>query len=761
MIHIGTNGPTFHLQAGGVSYIMSVLADRHLVHGYWGAGIEVFDPAQLYSTGVRPYSVSESIDSRKAAEFHKFWVSPEGSLSDKGQLKPDNLYSPERLPLEYPTTGNGDLRESALGFCHTGGNHLPLLEYRDYELINGVPGPDGLPYISDPKENCKTLRITLVDRLNKVEVELFYLPLPDLPVILRWARIRNSSDQRIVINKAYSASLDLPGSNLDLTTLNGSWGRERHLHRRHLAPGLQAVESRGGASGHQHSPVMVLSDRDSTENNGRAWSMSLIYSGNHRHSAEVNQYGASRLQCGINPNGFQYELNPEGYFDTPAAVLVSSITGQSGISDGYHQFVRHYLLPTQWRDRDRPIVVNTWEAHYFDVNSKNVLELARQGKGIGGEVLVLDDGWFKNRKDDKRALGDWFPDSGKFPEGISETAKAVRAEGMDFGIWVEPEMVNPESELYRRHPDWVLGSSERNPVLARNQLVLNLGKSEVVEYLLDLLSGLFSSGPISYVKWDMNRYMAEIDDPGAPHRYMLGLYRLWATLVDRFPHILFEGCAGGGGRFDFGSLAYMPQFWTSDQTDALERQRIQYGSSLLFPPETMGAHISAVPNHQLGRVTPAEVRGLTALCFNFGFELDLQFEPEADKVVYRRLSELYKEYRGLFRTGRFHRLLPRQYQFSDSSSHPRDPHAWSIVSLSRDVAFVFFFQALAEPNDDGLWLQIPGLDENAEYRDEERDTSYDSAFLENRGLWIPPAAGDYRSVYWILTRRTGNRRPLR
>ncbi|RKX68982.1 MAG: alpha-galactosidase, partial [Spirochaetes bacterium] len=583
-----------------------------------------------------------------------------------------------------------------------------------------------------------------------LRVDLYYLPLPSLSIILRWNRIQNNSETAVDINHASSASMDFPGDDMDMITLNGSWGRERNLHRRAIAPGIQSIESRGGTSSHQHSPFIALASRDATETNGTVFAASLIYSGNHRHLVEQDQYGSLRLQCGINPNGFSIHLPPGESFDTPAAVLAWSDSGLTGISDNFHPFVRHYLLPALWRDRDRPVIVNTWEARYFDVNSQNILELAEQGKEIGGEVLVLDDGWFENRKDDKRALGDWVPDSVKFPGGLSDAVNKIRNLGMGFGIWVEPEMVNRDSELFRRHPEWILGSTGRKPVLARNQIVLNLGKSEVVEHLLDVLSGLFSSTPISYVKWDMNRYMAETDEPETPHRYMLGLYRLWSTLVSRFPHILFEGCAGGGGRFDFGSLAYMPQFWTSDQTDAVERQRIQFGTSVMFPPETMGAHVSAVPNHQIGRITSAESRGLTALCFNFGFELDLTIESEKDKAVYSRLSRLYKKYRTLFRTGRFLRLLPELYHFNNSKSHQRDSHAWSIVSTDKNESIVFYFQAMANPNDDGRWLRISGLEEHSSYMDVEKQTIHDSAFLMNRGLWIPPAAGDYRSVFWIL-----------
>ena len=616
MIHIGNNGRDFHLQAGSSSYVMSVLAGKYLVHGYWGSRLRSADPTQMITLGGRHYSVVEDIDPETAAPFHGNWAAEAEGLSDRRRCIEDNRISIERLPLEYPVAGSGDLRASALGIRYADGSRTGRLEFSGHEILSGAPGPEGLPYVSALPEKCETLRIDLKDRAAVLTVSLFYLPLPGLPVILRWSRLHNGSEAPLSIEHAASASVDLPRNNADIITLDGSWSRERYFHRRPLSSGLQQVGSRGGASSHHHSPFMALADREATESTGRIWSVSLIYSGNHRHAAERDRYGSARLQSGINPADFSVHLDPGESFDTPAAVLAFSDSGLTGLSDAHHRFVRSFLIPERWRGRNRPIVANTWEAHYFDVNSFNVVELAKKAKVIGAELLVLDDGWFKNRIDDKRALGDWIPEEAKFPGGLGDAVRAVRETGMEFGLWVEPEMVSPDSELHRRHPDWILRAPGRESMLARNQLVLDLSRPEVVEYLLDLFSGVFSSAPISYVKWDMNRYMSEVGNPDlhpgeqgeVAHRYMLGLYRFWSLITERFPHILFEGCAGGGGRFDFGSLAWMPQFWTSDQTDAVERQKIQFGTSLLFPPETMGAHISAVPNHLVGRITPPETR---------------------------------------------------------------------------------------------------------------------------------------------------------
>ena len=781
MILVDGKKGCFHLQAGRSSYVLGVLDGRYLVHGYWGpalSGKAVL--SQMVTPGGRPYSVVENLSTGSAESMHRHWrtggdhrkspttITAPGTdilgsgLSDRRRRPEEDQISVERLPLEYPTAGSGDLRCPAMTVRLKDGIRCIRPDYSGYEILDGYPGPAGLPWVTALEGECSTLRIDLTDAAAGIEVNLFYLPLPEVDVILRWSRIRNESDSAVTVEAAASASVDLPAGPADVITLDGSWSRERHFHRRPAAPGLQQVQSRGGASGHHHSPFMAVADRDATETCGQVRGVSLMYSGNHREVLERDRYGGMRLQAGINPEGFAVHLPPGENIDSPGAVLAFSNTGLGGLSANHHRFVRSCLLPEPWRNRNRPVIANTWEAHYFDVNRDNVVALAGEAKEIGAEVLVLDDGWFKNRIDDHRALGDWIPDEGKFPGGLGETVNAIRELGMGFGIWVEPEMVNPESELFRRHPEWILRAEGREPMMARNQLILDLSRPEVVDYLMDLLSGIFSSAPITYVKWDMNRYMAEIGNPDLPaerqgevtHRYMLGLYRLWGTLIGRFPHILFEGCAGGGGRFDFGSLAYMPQFWTSDQTDAVERQKIQYGTSLLFPPECMGAHVSAVPNHQLGRITSAETRGLTALAFNFGFELDLANETDGDKAVYRELSKLYKENRELFRTGTFHRLLPAPAgtPVDALEGAPANRHAWMIVAEDGRRAMVFCFRTLAEADDDGFRLKLQGLDPEAVYRDTASGAEFDAVLLENLGLWVPPSVGDFRSLYWSLER---------
>ena len=468
MIHIDDDAKCFHLRAKDSSYVINCFDGRYLIHGYWGEALSSPNPSQMSTLGACPYLITEPLDEASLERYKRNWIQEGKDENRSCPSESSSIFSPEKLTLEYPIAGMGDLRTPALRVRLANGSASGFLSYQGYARLGGCPGPDGLPYISHAPFDCETLRIDLKDEFSGIQVSLFYLPLQDLPIVLRWVRLINTSGKTVEIEAIASVSLDLPGFDGDMVSLNGSWGRERHFHRRPVSPGVQMVESRGASSSHQHAPFLGLADREATERWGRVWGLSLIYSGNHRHLAERSQYGTLRLQCGINPDGFSFRLPPGEHFDAPAAVLVWSCQGFSALSEAFHGFTRACLLPAQWRNTDRPIVINTWEAHYFDVNIDKAAALAREGKKIGAEVLVLDDGWFVNRRDDKRALGDWAPDSGKFPGGLREAARRINDLGMKFGIWMEPEMVSPDSDLYRRHPDWILSAPGRNPSLARN-----------------------------------------------------------------------------------------------------------------------------------------------------------------------------------------------------------------------------------------------------------------------------------------------------
>ncbi|SIQ57127.1 alpha-galactosidase [Alkalispirochaeta americana] len=673
------------------------------------------------------------------------------------------IFSPDLLPREYPSWGTGELRAPAWMVRRHDGTRAGSLEYRGYGIHReprevDALRPRGLPWVKH--RNMEVLRVDCADPAGGVEVSLFYGVVGDIPILLRWVRVTNSGSTPVELEQVASASVDLPAEPLEMITLNGAWARERSFHRRPLGPGVQLVESRGGSSGHHHAPFVAVAEPGCCEDHGTLWGLSLVYSGNHRHQVEVDQYGQVRLQAGINPLGFAWHLKPGESFDAPLCVLGCSDQGFNGLSEALHRFVREALLPVPWRDRDRPIVANTWEAHYFDVNGEKVADLAREAARVGAEVLVLDDGWFRGRHDDTSSLGDWTPDGEKFPRGLRPVAEAVHLQGLRFGLWMEPEMVSPRSDLFRDHPEWVLGIAGRDPTLARNQLVLDLANPEVVEYLTGVIRQVLASAPIDYLKWDMNRPMSEAASPSLPadaqgevmHRYILGLYRILEAITEEFPDLLIEGCAGGGGRFDYGMLAWTPQFWTSDQTDAIQRLEIQRGTSMLFPPETMGAHVSAVPNHQVGRVTPASLRALTALAFNYGYELDLARETEADRLVYRRFSELYRRNRGFFRRARFVRL-----------KQGGNDWAWAAIAPDRQRALVFYVQVLAGANPGTGRLLVPGLEEYTDYRvsllTNERcqaaPVTLSGAALQGRGLDLPPARGDYEGTLWELIARDG------
>lgn len=773
-IEVSGTEPTFHLRFGPSSYIISVLDDRFVTHRYWGPRLDPRDSEP--GTSEMLGALSEADGRPNTAEYLTA-ISLYGSgAGDRARVAPD------LLPREYPSWGTGELGSPAWIVRRDDGTRAGALEYRGYTLLRGADTraeracPRDLPWIQpDDAAEITTLRIDCADPAGGTEIALFYTVVEEIPVLLRWTRITNHGGQPMVLEAAASASVDLPlgAENTHLITLNGAWSRERVLHRRPVAPGIQQVESRGGASGHQHAPFIALADADATEHRGRVRGLSLLYSGNHRHSVEVDQYGVVRAQAGINPFAFSWHLASGASFDTPACILAFSPDGLNGLSATLHRFVRNVLLPPVWRDRDRPIVLNTWEAHYFGVNAENVAELARHGAGVGAELLVLDDGWYRGRNDDTSSLGDWVPDREKFPHGLLPVAEAVRREGLGFGIWVEPEMVSPESDLFRAHPEWTLQIPGREATRARNQLVLDLANPAVVDFLTQTFTELLESAPIEYVKWDMNRNMSEPGSTVLPpeqqgevmHRYILGLYRLLDTLTRRFPDVLFEGCAGGGGRFDYGMLAWTPQFWTSDQTDAIERLSIQRGSSLLFPPETMGAHVSAAPNHQLGRMTPPETRAATALVFNYGYELDLSRATSGDRATYRFFSDLYRRNRRLFRTGRFVRLAPDgatgTRNVEDAPPAGEGRFAWMVVSPAEEQIVVVYVQTLARANRRGSCIRLRDIPADARYEIRVAGTEREfpvtwatGAVLTGYGLPIPALNGDFRSIVWELVRRS-------
>ncbi len=714
---------TFFLQAGGATYVCVVHPSGLLRHLHWGAPVRPQDLALIRPDDRRPYTA----------------------------VSADGTHSPETIALEYPVYGHGDFRFPAVAVRQDDGHQLLEPVYASHRILAGKPRLAGLPATyCESEAEADTLVIVLRDAPSGIEIELSYTAFRDHPAIARSTRIVNRGPAAVTVERAHSAVFDLPGSEHELLHLSGAWASERSLHRTRLRPGGQGVESRRGASGHHHNPFIALLSPGCDEERGEAMGFSLVYSGNFAAEVEVTAFGSARVGLGINPHEFAWRLEPGEAFQAPEAVLVWSDEGLGGMSRAYHRLYRTRLVRGRWRDAERPILINNWEATYFDFTAERLDGIAARAAAIGVELFVLDDGWFGRRNDDRSSLGDWVVDRAKLPAGLDDLARRIAARGMRFGLWFEPEMVSPDSDLYRRHPDWCLHVPGRVRTQARQQLVLDFSRPEVVAHIGDALAAVLRSAPIAYVKWDMNRTLTEIGSAALPpgrqretaHRHILGVYALMERLIGEFPDILFEGCAGGGGRFDPGILHYQPQYWTSDNSDAVSRLKIQYGTSIVYPLSTMGAHVSAVPNHQIHRTTPLRFRGDVAASGNFGYELDLAACSDADLDEMRRQIAFVKRTRALIAGGDLYRL---------ASPFVGNLTAWMVVAPDRRRAVLFAFRSLAEPNPPLPRLRLRGLDPALDYRLDGGPTvaGGDALMAAGLDLWFAP--GDFTSIVRELT----------
>jgi alpha-galactosidase len=688
-----------HLRADGLSLVLRVLEDGTLGHVYLGA----------------PLAPGRSYRHLGTGEFRGF----ENQVGDP-------------VTLVYPTAGIGDFRVPALTARLADGSSSLRLRYVSHEIVPGKPALPGLPatYVEDLAE-AETVEILLRDEAAELEVSLAVTAFAALSVVARSARIRNVGRHPVRLGTAMSVALDLPDAGWTMDQLSGSWGRERHVVSRPLVPGRQAISSRRGHSGHEHNPFLLLARPDATEERGEAIGVSLVYSGNHLGEVEVDAFGGARLRMGIDPDDFEWVLEPGETFTTPEAILAWSDAGVGGISDALHRLFRTRLARGTWRDRPRPILLNNWEATYFGFDEARILEIAASAAQLGIELFVLDDGWFGERDDDTSSLGDWTVDRRKLPNGIDGLARRINDLGMAFGIWIEPEMVSPRSALFEEHPDWAVGPPDGTRTLSRNQLVLDLGRPEVVDHLFETVSALLASAPIAYVKWDMNRSITEPWSAALPadrqgaffHRYVLGLYELYDRLTRAFPDVLFESCAGGGGRFDPGILAFTPQGWTSDDTDAIERLRIQWGTSLAYPLSSMAAHVSAVPNHQVGRVTPLSTRAAVAFFGVLGYELDPTALEDEERDEIADQVAFYRAHRDLFQQGHFVRLV-------GPSDGDGNATAWMVAADDRSKAIVGWYQTLNRPVPAAVRLRLRGLDPARSYRITLWPAPFDAAVLD-------------------------------
>lgn len=710
----------FHLQSKDTSYVIQVTEQGYPAHLYWGKKI-------------RGTQLRRLLELKERASF-----SPS---TDLDQL----ALSLDTLPQEYPAYGNSDFRMPAFQIMLPNGTTVTNLRYESHAIIPGKPALAGLPAVyTESDAEAETLELTLKDEVSGLRVILSYTVFQENDAIARSVRLINGGTETLQLLRAFSMSLDMPNDRFNMLQLSGTWTRERYMHTRRLQPGLQSIESRRGASSHMQNPFIALLAEGTTEDYGDVYGVSLVYSGNFIAGVEVDQFHSARLFIGLNPFDFGWRLEPGEQFQTPEAVLVHSDQGLGGMSRSFHDLYRSRLVRSAFRDETRPILINNWEATYFNFNAEKIESIARTGAELGIELFVLDDGWFGKRDNDTTSLGDWFVDRDKLPNGLEDLVSRVKRLNMEFGLWFEPEMISPESELYRAHPDWCLHVEGHRRTQARHQLILDLSRTDVQEYIVQSVSDILSSAPITYVKWDMNRNMTEIGSALLPaerqretaHRYMLGLYHVLERITSAFPHILFESCSGGGGRFDPGMLYYMPQTWTSDNSDAISRLKIQYGTSIVYPISTMGAHVSAVPNHQVGRITPLETRGNIALSGNFGYELDLTAMSDEEKEIVKAQVELYKEIRQLVQFGDFYRLLS-PFEGNDT--------AWMFVSKDKSEAFVVYASVLQEPNPPLNRLRLKGLDPQRDYRLVEEGTIYGGDELLYAGLATPQFHGDYAS----------------
>ena len=710
----------FTLQTLDSTYQMKVDDHGVLLHTYYGAAADETDFSYLIGPEDRGFS------------------------GQPGDEKKNRTYSMDDYPLEYPVQGNGDFRVKALKAGFEG--EVPALDLRfvSYEQGKGKYSLPGLPALFEAEaEEAETLKITLKDRVEEIYVTLFYGIFEKKNIITRAASIENRSGKNVVLKRALSLGLDFMEGDMDLIHFYGKHAGERQFERRNLPHGITEISSSRGTSSHHHNPFVILCDRDTTEDFGNAYGISFIYSGGFRIQMEKDQVDGIRLVCGIDDEEFLWKLAPGESFVTPEAALSYSENGLTALSDQFQKAYHANLIRSPWKDKKRPTLVNNWEATYFGFDAEKLLKIAGEAADLGLDMLVLDDGWFGKRDDDNSGLGDWFVNEKKLGCTMKELVDRVNALGLKFGIWLEPEMVSEDSELYRMHPDWVLQIPGREPNRSRNQLVLDLSRKEVREYMKKFINDTLSCANISYVKWDMNRSVDNVYSAADPtlsqgavrHKYVLGLYEVMEDMLTRHPDLLLEGCSGGGGRFDAGMLYYAPQIWCSDNTDAIERLRIHYGTSFGYPMSSVSAHVSVCPNHQNGRVTPFKTRGICAMQGSFGYELDLSKLSEEDKAEARRQIAVYNENWELFQSGSYYRL--------NSPMENHDYTAWSYVSKDQRKASLSVIYTDLHGNPKPVRVKLKGLKKDASY--DVDGTVYTGAALMRGGLLIPKPACNYDS----------------
>lgn len=753
-IYFNEQEQIFQIDTKTTTYLAGIADNKYIGHAYYGSRLKNCTGARgLLRTEEAPFV--PSLNLREKCSFM------------------------DAYPWEYSAWGVGDYRESCLMVRTADGGRACEPVYESHRIFDGKPALKGLPATfaagavqTPPGEDtgaaahgsavpkasdactgaAQTLEIICRDACIGLKVILRYSVFDDADAVIRSAELINEGTQPLYLEKVLSACLDMDNEDFELLTLSGSWARERHMTRCPVTCGKHGVSSVRGESSHQEHPFMALMTPGTTQDYGRVFAMHFVYSGNFMAVAETSQFDSVRMVMGIHPEGFEWVLNPGASFQAPEVVCVYSDEGLGKMSRTFHDLYRGHLIRSPYLHKKRPILINNWEATYFDFNTEKLTAIAWEAKKAGIEMLVMDDGWFGHRNNDDSSLGDWFVNEDKLPGGLKALVDRVKAEGLMFGLWFEPEMISPDSLLYREHPDWALQLPGRTPTLSRCQYVLDLSRPEVVDYVYECVAGILRSADIDYVKWDMNRQLTDVGSLYLPgerqgevfHRYVLGVYALQERLIAEFPCLLLENCSGGGARFDPGMLYYSPQIWCSDDTDAIERLAIQEGTALLYPLSCIGAHVSDCPNHTVGRVTPMTTRGHVALAGTFGYELDITKISEADRQEIKAQTQMYHKYNALISEGDYYRLASWQ------QNHIYD--SWEIVSKDKKEALVTYIQVLAQPNRKSRKLRLKGLDPSAMYRLEENGALYSGQLLMNAGLLMDCVPGDFISTLYHFIR---------
>lgn len=715
---------TFTIQTKNTTYQMQVDPYGFLLHLYYGKKTDGSCMDYLLTYYDRGFS---------------------GNSFDAGD---DRTYSMDALPQEYPSYGTGDYRSTALIVENADGSTACDLRYRSHHIFNGKYKIPGLPAVYADETESQTLEIVMEDAVTGVEVTLQYGVLPDYDVITRSEKIVYRGEGKICIRKAQSACLDFVQGKYDLLTFYGRHAMERTMQREPVTHGSHVIGSVRGTSSHQYNPMMILADENTTDQYGNCYAMSFVYSGNFKGETLKDQFGQTRALMGLQDEMFSYPLAEGETFYTPEVLLTFSGSGMNFLSQNLHRCIRQHICRGKYKESVRPVLVNSWEASYFDFDGDTLYELAKEAKHAGIDMLVLDDGWFGKRDDDNSGLGDWFVNEKKLGGTLGDLIKKINDLGVKFGIWVEPEMISEDSDLYREHPDWALTIPGRNPVHARNQLVLDFSRKEVVDHIFDQICKVLDQGNIEYVKWDMNRSLMDVFSRGTEDQgrvmydYVLGLYDFLERIVTRYPDLLIEGCSGGGGRFDAGMMYYTPQIWCSDNTDALDRLQIQYGTSFGYPVSAVGSHVSAVPNHQTGRITSLHTRGVVAMAGTFGYELNLGKLSEEEKQEIRLQVEEYRKFAPLIQTGLYYRLSdPAREEYA----------AWAFVSEDQKEVLLNVVLQEIHGNMTVNYVKLQGLKCSAIYRDTETGKSYNGAALMEAGIPMPVEMGEFKAYQMHLT----------